>query len=54
MLDVYRVSADGGTPAIVAGDRYATEYFAAPGPDANVVAVSAPGDRVVPVVAQGT
>ena len=32
LLDVYRVSADGGTPMQVAGDRYTTEYFAAPSP----------------------
>jgi tricorn protease len=41
MLDVYRVSADGGTPAAVAADRYATEYFAAPAPAGNAVAISA-------------
>jgi Tol biopolymer transport system component len=41
MLDVYRVSTEGGTPAMVAGDRYSTEYFAAPAPADNVVAISA-------------
>jgi Tol biopolymer transport system component/C-terminal processing protease CtpA/Prc len=30
LLDVYRVGAEGGTPMQVAGDRYTTEYFAAP------------------------
>ena len=30
LLDVYRVGADGGTPMQVAGDRYPTDYFAAP------------------------
>ena len=29
MNDVYRVSADGGTPMAVSGDRYANEFFSA-------------------------
>jgi len=36
MSDVFRVAADGGTPMAVSGDRYASEYFATPGPDSSV------------------
>lgn len=43
MNDVYRVSADGGTPMPVAADRYANEYFAAPSPDGKTVAITARG-----------
>jgi Tol biopolymer transport system component/C-terminal processing protease CtpA/Prc len=41
VLDVYRVGADGGTPMIVAGDRYTTEYFAAQSPADATVAITA-------------
>jgi tricorn protease len=41
MLDVYSVSADGGTPMPVAADRYTTEYFAAPSPDGHTIAITA-------------
>lgn len=41
MSDVYRVRASGGTPMPVAGDRYVSEYFAAPSPDAGLIALSA-------------
>jgi len=41
MLDVYRVGADGGTPMPVAADRYTTEYFAAPSPAGDTVAITA-------------
>ena len=41
MLDVYRVSVDGGTPMPVAADRYTTEYFAAPAPAGEAVAITA-------------
>jgi Tol biopolymer transport system component/C-terminal processing protease CtpA/Prc len=41
LLDVYRVSADGGTPMQVAGDRYTTEYFAVPAPSGDAVAITA-------------
>ena len=41
MLDVYRVSADGGTPMPVAADRYTTEYFAAASPGGESVAITA-------------
>jgi Tol biopolymer transport system component len=44
MNDVFRVSSDGGTPMPVAGDRYAPEFFAAPGPD-GTLAVSARGGQ---------
>ena len=43
MSDVYRVRATGGTPMIVAGDRYATEYWSAPSPDGSTVAITARG-----------
>ncbi|MEO5816153.1 MAG: DPP IV N-terminal domain-containing protein [Gemmatimonadaceae bacterium] len=43
MSDVFRVSADGGTPMPVAGDRYAAEYFAAPAPDGSSLAITARG-----------
>ena len=35
MLDVYRVSTDGGTPMPVAADRFTTEYFGVPAPAAG-------------------
>ena len=41
MLDVYRVGVEGGTPMPVAADRYTTEYFAAPSPGGESVAVTA-------------
>ena len=41
MFDVYRVATDGGTPMAVAADRYTTEYFAAPSPGGDVVAITA-------------
>ena len=41
MLDVYRVGVDGGTPMPVAADRYTTEYFAAPSPGGDTVAITA-------------
>jgi len=43
MSDVYRVRATGGTPMIVAGDRYATEYWSAPSPDGATIAITARG-----------
>ena len=43
MTDVYRVSAGGGTPMPFAADRYATEYFAAPAPEGDAVAITARG-----------
>jgi tricorn protease len=43
MNDVYRMSAEGGTPMAVAADRYATEYWGAPSPDGKAVAITARG-----------
>jgi Tol biopolymer transport system component len=43
MQDVLRVRADGGTPMLVAGDRYASEYWAAPAPDGATLAITARG-----------
>src|ERR1035438_5733730 len=43
MNDVYRVSVEGGTPMQISGDRYATEYFAAPSPDGTTLAITARG-----------
>jgi tricorn protease len=44
MNDVYRVRADGGTPFPISADRYLNEYFAAPAPDGQSVALSARGN----------
>ena len=41
MNDVFRVSADGGTPMEVAADRYTNEYFSSVSPDGNTLAISA-------------
>jgi tricorn protease len=41
MNDIYRVAVGGGTPMAVAADRYATEYFAAPAPTGDAVAITA-------------
>ncbi len=43
MQDVFRVRAAGGTPLRVAGDRYASEYWAAPSPDGRQIALTARG-----------
>ncbi|HWQ36738.1 MAG TPA: LpqB family beta-propeller domain-containing protein, partial [Blastocatellia bacterium] len=43
MNDVFRVSAEGGTPMQVSGDRYASEYFSAPSPDGSTLAFTARG-----------
>ncbi len=43
MNDIYRVSAEGGTPMPVAADRFANEYFSAPSPDGKTVAITARG-----------
>ncbi len=43
MSDVWRVRADGGTPVQVAADRYAAEYFSAPSPDGQSLAITARG-----------
>jgi tricorn protease len=44
MQDVYRVSAEGGTPMPVAADRFATEYFASPAPSGDAIAITARGN----------
>src|SRR5947209_11115329 len=41
VLDVYRVSVQGGTPMPVAADRYTTEYFAAPSPAGDTIPITA-------------
>ncbi len=43
MHDVLRVRSTGGTPMFVAGDRYASEYWAAPAPDGQRLAITARG-----------
>jgi Tol biopolymer transport system component len=43
MSDIFRVSANGGTPQQVSSDRYTSEFYAAPSPDGNAVAFSARG-----------
>lgn len=43
MNDVFRVRASGGTPMRVAGDRYVSEYWAAPSPDGRRLAITARG-----------
>ena len=44
MNDVYRVSADGGTPMPVSADRFVAEYFSAPSPDGHSLAFTARGN----------
>jgi len=41
--DLYRVSANGGTPMPVSADRYTNEFFCAPSPDGKTIAFSARG-----------
>src|SRR6185436_6851302 len=41
VLDVYRVAVAGGTPMPVAADVYTTEYFGAPAPSGDAVAITA-------------
>ena len=41
MNDVFRVSADGGTPMEVAADRYTNEYFSSASPDGRALAITA-------------
>ena len=43
MNDIFRVSANGGTPQQISSDRYTNEFFAAPAPDGNSIAFSARG-----------
>ena len=41
MNDVFRISAEGGSPMAVAADRYTNEYFSAASPDGSALAISA-------------
>ena len=41
MNDVFRINVAGGSPMVVAGDRYTNEYFASPSPDGTALAISA-------------
>ena len=43
MNDVFRVSAAGGTPMQVAGDRYVNEYWSSASPDGHTLAITARG-----------
>ncbi|MEO6222604.1 MAG: peptidase S41, partial [Vicinamibacterales bacterium] len=43
MNDVYRVSADGGTPTPVSTERYVNEFHVAPSPDGRSLVVAAHG-----------
>ncbi|HUQ98601.1 MAG TPA: S41 family peptidase [Gemmatimonadaceae bacterium] len=44
MNDVYRVSAAGGTPMQVAGDRYVNEYWSSESPAGHTLAITARGN----------
>jgi tricorn protease len=44
MNDLFRIRVDGGTPMTVSGDRYTSEFFAAPAPDGRRVAFTARGN----------
>jgi Tol biopolymer transport system component/C-terminal processing protease CtpA/Prc len=44
MNDIFRVSAEGGTPMAVSADRYTSEFFGAPSPDGQRLAFSARGN----------
>jgi Tol biopolymer transport system component/C-terminal processing protease CtpA/Prc len=46
MNDIFRVSADGGTPMAVSADRYTSEFFAAPAPEGQRLAFSARGNSL--------
>ncbi|HLW98678.1 MAG TPA: S41 family peptidase [Candidatus Acidoferrales bacterium] len=41
--DIYRISAEGGTPMPVCADRFTNEFFAAPAPDGQTIAINARG-----------
>ncbi len=44
MNDVSRVSTEGGTPMQVSNDRYTSEFFSAPAPDGQSLAITARGN----------
>ena len=52
--DEYRVNADGGTPMIVAGDRFVGEFMGAPSPDGSDTGDRRARQRAITVVAEGT
>ncbi len=41
MNDVWRVSSEGGTPMVVSADRYSNEFWSAPSPDGQSLAITA-------------
>ncbi len=43
MSDVYRISARGGLPEVVSGERYTNEFHAAPSPDGTTLLLAARG-----------
>ncbi len=43
MNDIFRVSADGGTPLEISADRYTSEYLSAPSPDGRSLAFTGRG-----------
>lgn len=42
--DIYRISAEGGTPMPVCADRFTNEFFSAPSPDGQTIAINARGN----------
>lgn len=46
MNDIFRVSADGGTPMQVTADRFTNEFFSAPSPDGKSLAFTARGNAI--------
>jgi tricorn protease len=44
--DIYKVSVEGGTPMPVCADRYTNEFFAAPSPDGQTIAINSRGNAL--------
>ncbi len=44
--DIYKVSVEGGTPMPLCADRYTNEFFAAPSPDGQTIAISSRGNAL--------
>ncbi len=42
--DIYRISSEGGTPMPVCADRFTNEFFSAPSPDGQTIAINARGN----------
>ncbi|HUK31568.1 MAG TPA: S41 family peptidase [Candidatus Acidoferrum sp.] len=42
--DIYRINAEGGTPMPVCADRFTNEFFSAPSPDGQTIAINARGN----------